>query len=103
MSARTDTLLALLSRVVDHVRAANARAERAEAAAREGEARLAVTEATVRRLREELGAQARACAAAEARAVEANLRICQAAEALGFAAAGEAGAPPAAEAPARLH
>lgn len=108
MSARMQELLRLLAMVVERVRVAGDRAERAEsrseklarlldamsaenASLREeleqaGEA-AAQAQASIRALREQIESGVRLNAVLEARVTEAELRIHRAAEALGFARA----------------
>lgn len=104
MAFRSQVMLDLLSQAVAHVRAATARAERAETrAARMAEmldamaaerdelgdhleragTEAAEARATIRGLREQLAAERRVRESVEARAADAELRISRAAEALG--------------------
>lgn len=110
MTAQTEALLTLLFKAVEHVRASRRRFERSEAAANQMagllddmsaeladvEAQLKTAEAcradtarTIRMLEDALAGERRASAAAEARAIEAELRIHQAASALGLSAPGD--------------
>lgn len=126
MTGRMQELLGLLSIVVERIRAANERTERAESRAsqmgllldalsdenvalrvdlEQAEAAAAEAQATIRGLRDQVEAGARIIEMLESRAAEAEFRIHRAADALGLPAPLDPSAPgeDAERSPAALH